>query len=166
MRKKMPDRIIKESDDVIILDNLNGLLVFFLILAFILWISLNEWAFIIFLILFIILAFVIFLSYETVTMDKKLQSVVIKNFFNVKNLDFSNIVRIDINDNSDSESSAWSINITTIHGKLIKVYSTGSESDAEKVAKKIAKITNISIPHNDKGQDYFRKNKQCPVDVI
>lgn len=154
----MSDRIKKETDDVFILDNLNGLLVFFLVLVFILWIFLNA--------SFIILAFTTFLAYETVIMDKKLQSVVIKNFLNVKNLYFSDIIRVEIEDYSNAEGSAWRINIITNQEGPIKIFETHNESKADDVAEKIRIITgmqplyrvekNKSYSHQDGSHGRFR----------
>ena len=169
----MSNRIRKETDDVIILDNLKSPLFLLLILAFFLGNFLDSKGNVISIFFsFIIFAFIIFLAYETVTIDKKLQSVIIKNFFNIETLYFSVIKEIVISNHNEEDPETgykyitWDMWLNTIHGNSTLIYSPHSYfysphcyDDAERAAKKISKITNKEVIFFDLNQNkLFWKN--------
>ncbi len=133
--------IKEETDDIIILRNydiLKWLFVGFLIVLFLPldWLIFDVP---------IALALIIFFSIQTVTIDKNLQSIIIKNnsIFSGEKIPFSGIKEIELmRHGHDPEwGDSWSINIITSRRESLKIFSTEVESDADRLVGKISGIT-------------------------
>ncbi len=95
----------------------------------------------------------ILLDLQVVIISKKSQSVAIRFLYiTIKEIPFSNIENVIYFDrgHGDPESAgSWVVNLTTTQGDSIEIYHTGNESVAEILAEKIREITDkeISYPY-------------------
>lgn len=88
---------------------------------------------------------------ESVTLDKKLRSVVIihksiiERLNSINEIPFSNIIKIEIERWTSAElSDSWHVNLITTQGKSMSYYAS-DESSAETIAEKIHKMTEKGI---------------------
>lgn len=102
---------------------------------------------------------------ESVIFDKKFQNVVIehdsfiKYLKSVKNIYFSSVKNIEVTHvaerdpwrdyNSSEMGDSWAVDLITVHGDSIQIYSGNydSQSEAEKIAEKICKMTAVGVLH-------------------
>ncbi len=154
----MPNKIKKETDDIIILiDSQWSLLFFILIILFSIYVYINYpnvrngalgFGFISF-------VFLVYdaLNYETVIIDRKSQRVIIKkNFLRIVNeIPFSdlNLIYIDhlTHDDSDAPPHSFIVKLRTLSQfdrEPITIFSTSNSSDAERVQRKILYLTKNS----------------------
>lgn len=155
----MPDRIKEETDNLIILDEdrLGNFIIYLLIAFGIFFIFRNSCNFLL-LGSFLALLFVFgglgkLLNDESISIDKTLQSVVIKKHQDLKYIPFKAIKEIRItptlsDDDGILVARSWSIFLSTIDGESIKIYNAKRHSDLERIAKRIGEITDKRIPHD------------------
>jgi len=155
----MPDRIKEETDNIVILDEDRiGNFIIYLLVAFGIFFIFRESFNFLLLGLLLALLFVFvglgkLLNDESISIDKTLQSVVIKNDQDLKYIPFKDIKEIRISPTfTDVDGilvvKSWSIFLSTIDGESIKIYNAKGHSDLERVAKRIGKITGKRIPHD------------------
>jgi hypothetical protein len=102
---------------------------------------------------------------ESVIFDKKFQNVVIehdsfiKYLKSVKNIYFSSVKNIEVTHvaerdpwrdyNSSEMGDSWAVDLITVHGDSIQIYSGNydSQSEAEKIAENICKMTAVGVLH-------------------
>ena len=158
-------KIKEETDDLIILaENPNEFkitLLFSLIttLVFILLSQLSGGNIFFGIMVFIGISGILMNSYnlyrnESIIVDKKGSNIVINKFHSSHKIPFSNIKRVNIEKQSGSESpDIWSVSISMkytpdvpwwFEGSLY-IYGSFDESEAERFAEKISKITNRKI---------------------
>lgn len=100
---------------------------------------------------------------ESVILDKRFQNVIIehdsfiKYLKSVKNIHFSSVKNIEVTHvaernpwrdyNSSDIGDSWTVDLITVHGDSIQIYSGNydSKSEAEKVAEKICKMTDVGV---------------------
>lgn len=102
---------------------------------------------------------------ESVIFDKKFQNVVIehdsfiKYLKSVKNIHFSSVKNIEVTHvaerdpwrdyNTSDMGDSWAVDLITVHGDSIQIYSGNydSQSEAEKIAENICKMTAVGVLH-------------------
>lgn len=101
----------------------------------------------------IILGLSAILAYDiTVTIDKKLQKLIIKRnsiikrFDCIKEIPFYEIFEFRKFRIGDENGDTWSITMATLSGKDIAIYSDTDKPNFEKVVDKIIKITDNKFP--------------------
>lgn len=100
---------------------------------------------------------------ESVILDKRFQNVIIehdsfiKYLKSVKNIHFSSVKNIEVTHvaernpwrdyNSSDIGDSWTVDLITVYGDSIQIYSGNydSKSEAEKVAEKICKMTDVGV---------------------
>ncbi len=156
----MPNKIKKETDDIIILNDSQWILLFLLLISlFFIYVYINypnipqrNGAIGFGLISFVFLVYDA-LNYETVIIDRKSQRVVIKkNFLRIVNeIPFSdlNLIYIDhlTHNDSDAPPHSFIVKLRTLSQfdrEPITIFSTINSSDAERVQRKILYLTKNS----------------------
>jgi len=162
----MPDRIKKETDDVIILDKGKFNVLFSLFLGIItlsfIWLAsffnsrpnpqIEAFTFLVTAGIAGCIMKLLYDLQQDIIISKKSQSVAIRflKSITIKEIPFSDMEEIKIKRHSynDPETSdSWSVNIIDNQLGPTKIYDASNESDAERVAEKISEITNIKITH-------------------
>lgn len=154
----MPDRIKEETDNIVILDEDRlGNFIIYLLVAFGIFFIFRDSSNFLLLGLLLALLFVFvglgkLLNDESISIDKTLQSIVIKNNQDLKYIPFKDIKEIRISPAFDVDDilvvESWSIFISTIDGESIKIYNAKGHSDLERLAKRIGKITGKRIHYS------------------
>ncbi len=114
----------------------------------------------------------ILLTIESISIDKTLQCVIIKKYYDLKYIPFQEIKEIRIGRNFEIDETgilafkSWSIFLSSIDGKSIKIYTTGSHSDLEMKIKKISKIIDKKIPmYNPKTYSWLHDFESIRKDI-
>jgi hypothetical protein len=91
---------------------------------------------------------------KSITLDENTQSVinqqksVIKHLESIEKIPFSELKEIEISRTCGEWGESWSTCINTICGKPVLDYDADDKTEAERVAKKISKLTNKEIIYN------------------
>ncbi len=150
----MLDRIKEETDELIILDESpkKRLSRLFLILGlfFGLLFYFRERSFYLLFLFIGVFYFILWLldilvNYKNVTIDKKSQTVIIKNNLlkSINRIPFENLKEISIIKNM--HLPLWKIYLIAMHKNIISIYKTKSELKAEILGEKLCKMTSKGI---------------------